>query len=330
MSKEIGFSLWLDFIERDYLKQSFKKLLDEEVVTGATSNPAIFASAITTSPAYREQLNSLEDRSPKEKYEALAIEDIKLASQLLRPLYDANRDGYISIEVDPTLSGDSEATVAEARRLFFAIGEPNVMLKIPATPAGYRAMSELMAMGISVNATLVFSPQQAQECIKAMREGIAKGERSGSCRVEGVISVFVSRFDRALDSELEAKGIESAKTGIYNAGRIYNMIEKSGTPNIRTLFASTGVKGNELDGDYYITNLVAPHSINTAPLKTIQAYLETDNREMALPLSDEVISKHFATLKEQGFDMEQVYRKLLSEGLRAFEEAFEDMLAKLK
>jgi transaldolase len=330
MSTEIGFSLWLDFIERDYLKQKFKKLLDEGVVTGATSNPAIFASAITTSPAYREQLNSLENRSPKEKYEALAIEDIRLASRLLRPLYDANRDGYISIEVDPSLSGDSEATVAEARRLFLAIGEPNVMLKIPATPAGYEATSELMAMGISVNATLVFSPQQAQECIKAMREGIAKGEQYGSCKVDGVISVFVSRFDRALDNKLEAKGVESAKTGIYNAKRIYNLIESYNIPNIRTLFASTGVKGDNLPKDYYITNLVAPHSINTAPLNTIQAYLETDNREVAFPLSDEVIAKHFAILKEGGFDMEELYSKLLKEGLRAFEKAFEDMLAKLR
>ncbi len=146
----------------------------------------------------------------------------------------------------------------------------------------------------------------------------------------GLYTVFVSRFDRALDNKLEAKGVESAKTGIYNAKRIYNLIESYNIPNIRTLFASTGVKGDNLPKDYYITNLVAPHSINTAPLNTIQAYLETDNREVAFPLSDEVIAKHFAILKEGGFDMEELYSKLLKEGLRAFEKAFEDMLAKLR
>jgi len=330
VNRDINFSLWLDFIERDYLKNDFGKLLEEGVVSGATSNPSIFASAITNSPAYKEQLESLKGKSPKEKYEALAIEDIKTAAQLLRPCYDKGRDGYISIEVDPSLANDTKGTVAEARRLFKAIGEPNVMIKVPATQAGYSAMSELMADGISVNATLVFSPKQARQCFTAMTKGIAKGEADGSCRVEGVISVFVSRFDRLLDDELEINGITPNRTGIYNASKIYNMVEANDIPNIRTLFASTSVKGDNLPADYYVTELVAPHSINTTPLDTINAYMTTDTKKVVLPIEDSVINGYFMNLEDNGFDMDEIYKSLLNDGLKAFEESFNDMLKSLE
>jgi transaldolase len=328
--REIGFSLWLDFIERDFLNNDFDSLLKENIITGATSNPAIFASAINKSKAYKEQLESLKGKSPKEKYEALAIEDIKKCAKRLRGCYDKCNDGYISIEVDPSLSNDTQKSLSEARRLFKAIDEPNVMIKIPATKAGYEAMNILMAEGIPVNATLVFSPEQAKECMDAMTQGIAKGEVDGSCRVEGVISVFVSRFDRLLDNELKEKGISPSKTGIYNASKIYNMIEENGISNIRTLFASTSVKGDDLPKDYYITNLVAPHSINTAPLETINAYVKTQNKEIALPISDNEIDEYFLTLKDNNIDIDSVYNKLLEDGLKAFEEAFNEMLNNLK
>jgi len=330
VNRDINFSLWLDFIERDYLKNDFGKLLKEGVVTGATSNPSIFASAITKSPAYKEQLKSLKGKSAKKKYEALAIEDIKTAAQLLRPCYDKGCDGYISIEVDPSLSNDTKGTVEEARRLFRAIGEPNVMIKVPATQAGYDAMSALMADGISVNATLIFSPKQARQCFTAMTRGIAKGEADGSCRVEGVISVFVSRFDRLLDDELEINGITPNRTGIYNSAKIYNMVEANDIPNIRTLFASTSVKGDNLPADYYVSELVAPHSINTTPLDTINAYMATDNKKVALPIEDSVINGYFMNLEDNGFNMDEIYKSLLNDGLKAFEDAFNDMLKLLE
>ena len=163
LENKIGFSLWLDFVERDFLKNKFVPLLEKGVVKGATSNPSIFASAITKSDAYKAQLKTLEGKSPKEKYEALAIEDIKMAARALFPCYEVGKDGYISIEVDPFLSDDTEGTVAEAKRLFAEIDEPNVMIKLPATDAGYPAMTELMSTGISVNATLIFSPEQAKK-----------------------------------------------------------------------------------------------------------------------------------------------------------------------
>ena len=288
VNRDIGFSLWLDFVERDYLKNEFSSLIEKGIINGATSNPSIFASAITTSPAYKEQLASLEGKSPKEKYEALAVDDIRTAAQALRASYDAGNDGYISIEVDPFLSNDTQGTIEEGKRLFAAIGEPNVMVKVPATEAGYAAMTELLSNGISVNATLVFSPKQAQKCLKTMKKGLDDFEVSGGGRCEAVISVFVSRFDRLLDSDLEKEGLETAKTGIYNAAKIYNLVEANHTPSVRTLFASTGVKGDDLPADYYMRELLAPHSVNTAPLATIEAYIATEASAPKLPIDDTV------------------------------------------
>jgi transaldolase len=326
VNRDINFSLWLDFVERDFLKNEFSALIEKGVINGATSNPSIFASAITTSPAYKEQLEILVGLTAKEKYEALAIEDIRTAAKALRPAYDSGNDGYISIEVDPFLSNDTEATIAEAKRLFKAIAEPNVMLKVPATDAGYDAMTELLCNGISVNATLIFSPKQAKRCLKAMKKGMDGFEATGGERCEAVISVFVSRFDRLLDSELESEGIEISKTGIYNAAKIYNMIEASHTPSIRALFASTGVKGDDLEADYYMKALLAPNSVNTAPLSTIESFISEEVSLPCLPIDDAIINGYFTKIDDNGFDMESIYQQLLDEGLKSFEEAFREML----
>ena len=329
-ANNIGYSLWLDFIERDFLAHDFPALLERGAVNGATSNPSIFAHALTTSPAYKEALAAMEDADPKTRYETLAIEDIRTAAQVLRETYNRGSEGYISIEVDPFLSDDTDATLAEARRLFKAIGEPNVMIKIPATEAGYPVMEALLSDGISVNATLVFSPEQAKRCLKAMKVGLDEFENTGGERVEAVISVFVSRFDRMLDPMLEAKGLPTAQTGIMNAARIYTMIEQNRTPSIQTLFASTGVKGDHLPADYYLQSLCAPHAVNTAPLATIEAALANDlPSDSALPTLDE-IEAFFVRLSEAGIEMEAVYDQLLREGLVAFEDAFSQMLSTLE
>jgi len=322
VDENLGFSLWLDFVERDYLREAFPILIEKGIINGATSNPAIFASAITTSPAYQKQLAGLGGKSPKEKYEALAIEDICTAARALRRCYEAGNDGYISIEVDPFLSHDAEGTIAEGRRLFAAIAEPNVMVKVPATEAGYEAMTTLMSEGISVNATLVFSPGQAEKCLTAMQKGL--GVALG--KVDGVISVFVSRFDRLLDPELESEGITPAQTGIMNAAKIYNLIKDAQVSNIRTLFASTGVKGDALDADYYIRELLATHSVNTAPLATIESYIESPSRQTKLPYAKEKIEAYFTALRERDIEIEKVSERLFQEGLMAFEEAFASML----
>jgi len=305
-------------------------LIEKGIINGATSTPAIFANAITTSPAYKNQLASLDGKTPKEKYEALAIEDIRTAAQALRDVYDAGNDGYISIEVDPFLSHNTEGTIEEGKRLFAAIGEPNVMVKVPATEAGYAAMTELLSNGISVNATLIFSPKQAQRCLKAMKKGLDAFEASGGGRCEAVISVFVSRFDRMLDKDLASEGIEVSRTGIYNAAKIYNLVKANNTPAVRTLFASTGVKGDALSADYYMRELLAPHSVNTAPLETIESYISKSAPIQNFPIDENEINGYFTKLSDNGFDMDVIYAQLLKEGLEAFEKAFQEMLDRLK
>ncbi len=330
INENIDFSLWLDFIERDFLKQKFKGLIDQGVINGATSNPAIFANAIETSPAYTAQLDRLKNHSAKAKYEALAKEDIRMAAEALLPLYEKGKDGYVSIEVDPFLCDDTEGTVKEGRRLHQQIGMPNVMIKVPATEAGYAAMTQLMGEGIDVNATLIFSPMQALKTLDAMQEGLKIWRAENDKPVRGVLSVFVSRFDRMLDEKLIEKGIAPGKVGIMNAASIYNLVESRNEPALRTLFASTGVKGDAYEADYYIKGLMAPHSVNTAPLATIEAFLENPDHHPRLPIDGEAIAQFFERVEAARIDMNEVYDKLLEDGLKAFKEAFAQLLGHLE
>ncbi len=331
VNERIGFSLWLDFIERDYLKNGFRELIADGVINGATSNPAIFASSIEKSAAYTAQLDELKNHSAKAKYEALAKEDIRLAAEALYPLYEENRDGFVSIEVDPFLCDDKEGTVEEGRRLYREIGMPNVMVKVPATEAGYGAMRELMRDGINVNATLIFSPMQALKTLDAMQEGLEIWRATNEGRSpKGVLSVFVSRFDRMLDAKLERAGVQPGRLGVVNAARIYNMVESRRDSSLRTLFASTGVKGDAYEADYYIKELMAPHSVNTAPLTTIEAFLEHPLHAPKLPMDEEAIANFFSSVERAGVDMQEVYETLMREGLEAFKEAFSGLLSHLE
>ncbi len=323
--KDLKFSLWADFIERDYLDNEFKELINRGVINGATSNPAIFKNAILNSDAYKEQLESLSALSPKEKYEAVAIYDIQKAADILKPLYDENDDGYVSIEVDPYLCDDAEATIAEGKRLFDEIGRENVMIKIPATEAGYIAMQELTSNGIPVNATLIFKKEQAEACAKAFEAGVKK---YGS-KVDTVISVFVSRVDRALDDQLVEKGVDVALSGIYNSADIYSQIQSMNVEGCRTLFASTGVKDDSLPAHYYIEKLLAFNSVNTAPIDTIKAFDENGLKDSILPISAKITQEHFSKIKSLGIDFDAVLDKQVSDGLEAFKDAFKDILESL-
>ena len=322
--KEIEFSLWADFIERDFLDSKFKELIDQKIINSATSNPAIFKEAILKSPAYKEQLASLQGLEPKAKYEALAIYDIKKAADILKPLYEKGDEGFVSIEVDPRLADDTQGTVTEAMRLLEAIGEENVMIKVPATPAGAEAMEELIAQGVHVNATLIFSPAQAREVLDALERGFAKKDTS-----HAVLSIFVSRFDRKLDPLMRQKGLPEGRVGIMNGAKIYNMIKKRDLPNTKALFASTGVKGGAYPAHYYISELIAPKSINTAPIHTIEAFVQEGDKRAKLPIEQEEIDRFFALLKANEIDMKQVYYELLQDGLQAFVEAFDEILREL-
>ncbi len=323
--EDLKFSLWADFIERDYLDHEFKDLIHQKIINGATSNPSIFKNAILSSPAYKEQLLALAGLSPKEKYEAVAIYDISKAADILKPLYDSGDDGYVSIEVDPFLCDDSEATILEGKRLFSTIDRKNVMIKVPATQAGYEAMEALIASGIPVNATLIFSKAQAISCAKAFEAGMKK---HGS-KVDTVISIFVSRIDRALDAKLAQSGVAVSLAGIYNSAAIYNTIESMAVHGCRALFASTGVKDDSLPADYYIQKLLAYNSINTAPIDTIKAFHLSSIKTVALPISDEVIQQHFRAIKEIGIDFDAVIAKQIADGIDAFKDAFRDILESL-
>jgi transaldolase len=238
LKEDINYSLWCDFIERDFLENRFQEIINDGTIQGATSNPAIFESSITNSVAYKQQLDMLQANNAKTIYEELALTDIKRAAQLLSNLHkNDSDDGFISIEVDPLLCDDAAGTIEEGIRLNSLIGAENVMIKIPATEAGYIAMRELTSKGIHVNATLIFSVEQAIKCAQALDEGIKESNKD----IKAVISVFVSRFDRLVDGEFATKGLETSKLGIVNATKCYYEINKFANPNIRTLFASTGL-----------------------------------------------------------------------------------------
>ncbi|WP_310440689.1 transaldolase [Sulfuricurvum sp.] len=322
--EEARFALWADFIERTFLETGFRELIDKGIINGATSNPAIFKSAILTSPAYQEQLATLTHLSSKAKYEALAIFDIQSAADILRPLYDKGDDGYVSIEVDPFLCDDSEATIAEGVRLHGSINRPNVMIKVPATDAGYIAMETLAGMGIPVNATLIFSVEQALKCADAFNKAAQKSS------VDTVISVFVSRIDRAIDETLRAQGIQTGLMGILNASDIYNRVEALHVPKCRVLFASTGVKGSEFRASYYIDELLAPNSVNTAPIATIDAYVLGGDRTLKLPKNAVSIQEHHNKVANAGIVMEDIIKQQIEEGLDAFKVAFTEILDALE
>jgi len=318
LNRDINFSLWLDFIERGFLESGdFDSLIDRGIINGATSNPAIFQQAFTTSKAYISKIERLkkDGLSPKEIYENLAISDIQLTAKKLLPLFRDDNMGFVSIEVDPFFSDSAQETIDEGVRLFKEIGFENVMIKIPATDSGYIAMEELFARDIPVNATLIFTLDEAMKSAEAMRRGQKKSEKKSA---KGVISVFVSRLDRATSS---------TKFGVVNSSKIYREIEKKGYKNITTLFASTGVKDDLLEQDYYIRELIAKNSVNTAPLKTIESYIKTGmNGEVKLPLNlefeKEVVSKIDSP--------DQILKDLKDGGLESFKTSFQDIMDYLK
>ena len=326
LKEDINYSLWCDFIERDFLENRFKEIIKKGIIQGATSNPAIFESSISNSVAYKQQLDMLQANNAKTIYEELALTDIKRAAFLLDGLHKADSDdGFISIEVDPLLCDDAAGTIEEGVRLYSLINAENVMIKVPATEAGYIAMRELTSRGINVNATLIFSPKQAIKCAQALDEGIKDSNKD----IKAVVSVFVSRLDRLADNDFALKGLQTSKLGIINATKCYYEVNKFKNSNIRTLFASTGVKGNELSPTYYIDNLIYPNSINTAPLATIEDWLVDGSKEETPIMSELDCDKYFETLRVKGIKMEAIYKKLLDGGLDSFKVSFRDLLSKL-
>lgn len=218
-----GFSLWCDFIERDFIDSVFRELLDNNIIYGATSNPSIFANAILKSNAYKKDKDRLNGKSAKEIYENLAFYDIKKAAKVMLPIWERdNNDGFISIEIDPMLCDDASKSIDEGRRIFKEIDMPNVMIKVPGNESGFEVMSELYKSGININATLLFSKTQTKKALDSI----------GNFKVDSkkvVLSIFVSRFDRMLEMKNKTKD-SNLLLGIYNATNCYNIIQNFDNP----------------------------------------------------------------------------------------------------
>lgn len=319
------FSLWCDFVESEFLNGEFAALINGKVC-GATSNPAIFKQAITTSPIYKAKIANFSGCA-KAKYEFLAIADIQKAADKLAPHFARGEDGFVSLEIDPRLSDNGALSIGEAKRLFTAIGRENVMMKIPATEASYEAMEVLVSEGVSVNATLIFSPCQTKKCFEALNAGLRKFRKRNEVPIkrglrepQAVISIFVSRFDRLLNSRV----IDKNSIGVLNATLCYDFIAAQNEPNIRALFASTGVKGDDLAQDFYINELLFANAVNTAPLNALRAF-NSENFSLKKPLSmSEIRAKLNANLSED--ELNSAYKILLDDGLKQFCVAFEEIL----
>jgi transaldolase/glucose-6-phosphate isomerase len=344
---QLGQSIWYDNIRRALLNSGELADLIQAGVSGVTSNPTIFEKAIVGSNDYDEAMHYLvaTGKTADEIYEALVLEDIGRTADLLRPVYDrtAGGDGYVSLEVSPVLAHDTEATISEARRLFDALGRPNVMIKVPATPAGIPAIETLIADGINVNVTLIFSLEQYEAAAEAYISGLeqlaAKGGEVG--QVASVASFFVSRVDTAVDRALEEHPqgtslqgkIAIASTKIAYAvfsqvfiGERWERLAAAGARVQRPLWASTSTKNLLYPDTLYVDNLIGPHTVNTIPPQTLLAFV--DHGTVAPTLEDGVdkARDQLARLSELGVDLAAVTRKLLEDGVASFAKSFESLM----
>ncbi len=343
---ELGQSIWYDNIQRSLITEGGLQELIDAGVVGVTSNPSIFQKAIADSTEYNEDLAALagEGLDAVQIYEALAIEDIQKAADVLYPVYEDTdgRDGYISLEVSPTLAHDTEGTIAEARRLHATVGRPNAMIKVPATQAGIPAIRTLVGDGININVTLLFANDNYEQVARAYIEGLEEfGRGDGDLkRVASVASFFVSRVDNVVDKALAAIGNEElqGKIAIANAKVAYTLYEelfsggrwqalaKTGARPQRLLWASTSTKNPAYPDVLYVDELIGPDTVNTAPPQTIEAFL--DHGTVAITLTKDVdeARAQLAELAALGISMEAVTAKLQEDGVNSFAQAFGGML----
>lgn len=344
---QLGQSIWYDNISRDILDSGEMQRLIDAGVVGVTSNPSIFKAAIADSHHYDTAIRELTaaGKNVAEIYEALALEDISRAADLFRPVYDATDglDGYISIEVDPNLADDTEGTIAEARRLFGLLNRPNIMIKVPATPAGIPAFETLISEGINVNVTLMFSLTHYEDVAMAYVRGIERLVANGgnAHRVASVASFFISRIDTAVDKALEAAGEEAlfGQVAIANAKMTYGRFQEifgsklwldlaaQGARVQRPLWASTSTKNPSYPDTLYVDALIGPHTVNTAPPQTVEAFL--DHGLVALTLTEDldVAEELIDYLEEIGINLEAITQKLQDDGVQAFADSFRTMMS---
>ncbi|MGI5121249.1 transaldolase [Marinactinospora thermotolerans] len=347
-----GVAVWLDDISRERLRSgNLSELIRDKSVVGVTSNPTIFEKALKEGDAYDAQLHDLAVRgvSVEEAVRAITTYDIRWAADVLRPVYDATdgQDGRVSLEVDPRLALEAaERTVAEARALWWMVDRPNLMIKIPATEAGLPAITQALSEGISVNVTLIFSLERYRGVMEAFLAGLEQARENGHDlhTIHSVASFFVSRVDTEIDKRLEAIGSEQARglrgrAAIANARLAYaayeevfsserwKALESAGARPQRPLWASTGVKDPAYPDTLYVTELVAPGTVNTMPEATLEA--TADHGEISgdtVRGTYEQARADLAALAEVGVDYDDVVAVLEREGVSKFEKSWEGLL----
>lgn len=344
-----GQSVWLDYIRRDLLTSGrLKQMVDDGWVTGMTSNPTIFEKAIAGSHDYDEALIALARRGHESAYEAftsLAVDDIRAACDILRPVYDrtGGEDGFVSLEVPPGIESDREKTSAEVQRLFKLADRRNVMIKIPGTPAGAAALEDCTAAGVNVNMTLLFALDAYEATAIAYIAGLERRLAEGLpvAGIASVASFFVSRVDTAIDAQLPEGSPLRGKGAIANARAAYRRFQElfsgprwerlaaAGAMVQRPLWASTGTKNPAYSDILYVEELIAPHTVNTMPEATLKAVLDhLEVRPTVVPNLDDA-DRVLADLKTSGIDLDAVTSKLLVDGLASFDHDFRKLLAKV-
>jgi transaldolase/glucose-6-phosphate isomerase len=348
--REHGQSIWYDNIQRELIRDGGLAALVDKGVLGMTSNPTIFERAITRSDAYDLPLLrlALESDTPEQIYEALVMEDIRDAAEILRPVFDRTdgEDGYVSLEVRPTLADDTAGTIEEAKRLFSGIGAPNLMIKVPATEAGIPAIRALIGQGINVNVTLIFSPQNYREVAQAYIDGLEDLiARDGDPRsVSSVASFFVSRIDTAVDRLLDQKGKAElrGKAGIANSkvayqifrevfsGERWEKLMSQGARVQRPLWASTSTKDDRYPDTMYVDALIGPETVNTIPPATLDLFL--DHGTISDSLLDEPAEAQsmLERLSTAGVDLAKVAADLQAQGVRAFTSSYTSLLSAIE
>lgn len=346
-----GVSIWLDDLSRERINSGgLQDLIKNSNVVGVTTNPTIFAGALAKGEAYSEQVATLAAAGTNvtDAVFAITTDDVAAACDIFRPVYDSTngQDGRVSIEVEPSLARDAAGTVAEAQQLWKKVNRANAMIKIPATVEGLEAITATIALGISVNVTLIFSLERHRQVINAYLAGLEKAKAAGIdlSTIHSVASFFVSRVDSEINARLEAIGTPEAlalksKAGVANAQLAYQVYEqafsseralgliKAGATKQRPLWASTGVKDASLPDTLYVTELVAPEVVNTMPEKTMQAAADHG----VIP-ADSVTGSYAAAnavldaLAAQGVSYDDVTRLLEEEGLSKFEVSWNELL----
>ena len=351
---DAGVSIWLDDLSRERLRSgNLQQLITDSHVVGVTTNPTIFASALSDGAAYDEQVRELAARgaSVEDAIKEITVADVQQACDVFSGTWESTGgvDGRVSLEVDPGLARDAEGTLAQALDLWKAVDRPNLLIKIPATEAGLSAITRALAEGVSVNVTLIFSVERYRAVMEAYLDGLEQAAANGQelARIASVASFFVSRVDAEIDKRLEAIGTDEALAlrgraavansrlafaayqDVFSADR-WNALLAQGARPQRPLWASTGVKDPAYADTLYVSELIAPGTVNTMPEKTLMAY--ADHGKPGTPVQ-ETYDDAAATMQaitDAGVDLEDVFRQIEDEGVQKFVDSWDELTASVK